>query len=402
MQYGAAQTRTLPSMPVTLILILGSIVALGPLAIDMYLPALPHLQSHFGVDAAAVQLTLAAYFVGLATGQLLYGPLSDRFGRRLPMLFGLTGFTLASIGCATASSIEALILWRFAQAVTGCAGMVVARAIVRDWCEPQDMARVLSLLVLVMGVAPVLAPSLGAAILQWHSWNALFLVLAMAGLASTLLFAWGVPESIPVAKRESEISVIGTLHNYRHLLGHRRFIGYALSGGLAQSGMFAYISTSSFVFMQGFGLSEAQFSILFGTNAFGLILASQLNRTLLQRYPAQQVLVVAISCYFVLAALMTGGAISGWGGMWGVAVPLWGCLACLGFTFPNSTSAAMAPFGDRAGVASALLGTMQFAIAGTASAVVGHFGGSDPLPMAITITTCAAGAWLLLRWVRPQ
>ncbi len=387
-------------MPVKLILILGSIVALGPLAIDMYLPALPFLQAHFGVDSAAVQLTLAAYFVGLASGQLLYGPLSDRFGRRAPMLFGLTGFTIASIGCATSSSIEALILWRFAQAVTGCAGMVVARAIVRDWCEPQDMARVLSLLVLVMGVAPVLAPSLGAAVLQWQTWNALFLVLAGVGLLCTLLFAWGVPESLHHANRDTEISLVGTLYNYRHLLGHRRFIGYALSGGLAQSGMFAYISTSSFVFMQGFGLTPHQFSMLFGANAFGLILASQLNRVMLNRYPAQQVLLVAISAYLMLAMVMSLFAATGWGGIWGVAVPLWGCLACLGFTFPNSTSAAMAPFGDRAGSASALLGTMQFAIAGTASAIVGHFGGSAPLPMALTITTCAAGAWALLRWVR--
>lgn len=400
MQYRHRFPHSRLTMPARLILILGSIVALGPLAIDMYLPALPYLQSYFGVDAAAVQLTLAAYFVGLASGQLLYGPLSDRFGRRLPMLFGLVGFTVASVGCATATSIEALIVWRFLQAVTGCAGMVVARAIVRDWCEPQDMARVLSLLVLVMGVAPILAPSLGAAILQWQSWNALFLVLAAIGFSSTLLFAWGVPESLAAQNRAREISLAGTLCGYRHLLGHRRFVGYALAGGLAQSGMFAYISTSSFVFMQGFGLSAKQFSMLFGANAFGLILASQINRTLLDRYPAQRVLMVAITTYLLLALVMSVMAATQTGGIWGIAIPLWGCLACLGFTFPNSTSAAMAPFGDRAGSASALMGTMQFTIAGTASAVVGHFGGSDALPMALTITTCAAGSWLLLRWVR--
>ncbi len=389
-------------MPVRLILILGSIVALGPLAIDMYLPALPELQSHFGVDAARVQLTLAAYFVGIALGQLLYGPLSDRFGRRKPMLFGLAGFALASVGCATATSIEALILWRFAQAMTGCAGMVVARAIVRDWCEPQDMARVLSLLVLVMGVAPILAPSVGAALLHWQGWPLLFLALGLVGVLCLSLFAWGIPESHPAARRDTEISFAGAFRNYRHVLSHHRFLGYALSGGLAQSGMFAYISTSSFVFMQGFGLSSGQFSLLFGSNAFGLILASQINRSLLQRHPAQSVLMIAISIYLGLGVLMSISAATGLGGLWGVAIPLWGCLACLGFTFPNSTSAAMAPFGDRAGVASALLGTMQFAIAGTASAVVGHFGGSAPLPMALTITTCACGAWILLRWVRDR
>lgn len=389
-------------MPARLILILGAIVALGPLAIDMYLPALPRLQSDFGVDPATVQLTLAAYFVGIALGQLLYGPLSDRFGRRKPMIFGLVGFSLTSLGCATATSADALILWRFAQAMTGCAGMVVARAVVRDWCQPQDMARVLSLLVLVMGIAPILAPSLGAMLLQWQDWPSLFIVLAAFGLFCALIFTWGVPESHPEERRDTEISFMGAMRNYRHVLSHRRFLGYALSGGLAQSGMFAYISSSSFVFMQGFELSSQQFSLLFGANAFALILASQINRTLLQTQPAQVVLMRALQVYLVLALLMSLAAATGTGGLWGVAIPLWGCLACLGFTFPNSTSAAMAPFGDRAGVASALLGTMQFTIAGTASAVVGHIGGNDPLPMALTIASCAAGACLLLHWVRGQ
>lgn len=387
-------------MPAKLILILGMIVALGPLAIDMYLPALPRLEAHFKADAASVQATLAAYFIGLAIGQLAYGPVSDRFGRRKPMLFGLAGFTLASIGCAIASTIEQLILWRFLQAMTGCAGMVISRATVRDWCEPQDMARVLSLLVLIMGVAPIMAPSLGALLLKTFDWPALFLTLGGFGFMATALVYVGVDESLPAARRSAHLGLRSTLVHYRHVLSHHRFLGYALSGGLAQAGMFAYISTSSFVFIQQFGLSASQFSILFGVNAFGLILASQLNRMALKKQPAQRILLRAMNAYALCALIMTTCAASGWGGLWGIAVPLWFCLSCLGFTFPNSTSAAMAPFGDRAGVASALLGTMQFAIAGLASAVVGHFGGSGPLPMALTMFTCAGGACLMLLWVR--
>ncbi len=387
-------------MPIQLIFILAAIVALGPLSIDMYLPALPRLQSYFHTDAASVQLTLAAYFVGLSLGQLVYGPLSDRFGRRRPMLIGLVGFTIASVGCAFAQSIEALIVWRFAQAMTGCAGMVIGRAMVRDWCEPQDMARVLSLLVLIMGIAPILAPAIGSAVLASGSWPMLFFILTGCGLFCSVLVAAGVDESLPVARRDTEISFMGSLRHYRHVFSHRRFMGYALSGGLAQSGMFAYISTSSFVFMRGFGLNEQQYAVLFGANAFGLILASQLNRNMLRRYPAQQVLQWAIGSYCILAILMTLFAYTGVGGLWGIALPLWGCLSCLGFTFPNSTSAAMAPFGDRAGTASALLGTLQFGIAGLTSAIVGHFSSSHPLPMALTITVCAMAAWLLLRWVR--
>lgn len=389
-------------MPVRLIFILAAIVALGPLSIDMYLPALPRLQAHFQTDAASVQLTLATYFVGLSLGQLLYGPLSDRFGRRGPMLVGLLGYTVASIACAFAQSIEALIFWRFAQAMTGCAGMVIGRAMVRDWCEPQDMARVLSLLVLIMGIAPILAPTLGSAVLVSGAWPDLFFILTGFGLFCSILVILGVEESLPVASRDKEISFAGSLRHYLHVLSHRRFMGYALSGGLAQSGMFAYISTSSFVFMHGFGLSEQQYALLFGANAFGLILASQLNRSLLKHYPAQQVLQYAIGVYCLLALLMTLFAFTALGGVWGIALPLWGCISCIGFTFPNSTSAAMAPFGDRAGTASALLGTLQFGIAGLTSAIVGHFSSSHPLPMALAITVCAMGSWWLLRWVRSK
>lgn len=389
-------------VPARLVLVLGAVVAIGPLSIDMYLPALPRLQAFYATDAASVQLTLAAFFAGISLGQLLYGPLSDRFGRRVPLILGMAAYSLASLACAHAATVESLIMWRFVQAMTGCAGMVVSRAVVRDLCAPQEMARVLSLLVLVMGVAPILAPFLGSMALAYFDWQALFVILAMFGATCTLLAIWMVPESMDVAKREKRLSLATALKNYGQVLSHRRFVGYALSGGIAQAGMFAYISASSFVFIGAYGLSAQHFAMLFGINAFGLILASQINRALLARYPAQRVLGYALGTYSVSALVLLTNVLLGVAGVWGVIAPLWLGLACLGFTFPNSTAAAMAPFGDRAGSASALLGTMQFGIAGLASAVVGHFGGNGALPMALAMALCSTTAWLVLRWVRVQ
>ena len=385
-----------------LILVLGAVVAIGPLSIDLYLPAFPRLQTDFSTDASSVQFTLAAFFVGIALGQLLYGPISDRFGRRVPLILGLAAYSLASLACAMSESIEVLVFWRFIQAMTGCAGMVIARAVVRDLCTPQEMARVLSLLVLVMGVAPILAPFIGSLVMSWFDWPAMFVLLAAFGALCALLVMVGVPESLDVRRREPALSLGSAMINYRHVLTHRRFMGYALSGGVAQAGMFAYISASSFVFIEGFGLSSSQFAILFGANAFGLILASQVNRAMLERFRAQSVLGYALGTYAVSALLMSIMAVTGVGGVWGVIPPLWLCLACLGFTFPNSTAAAMAPFGDRAGTASAMMGTMQFAIAGVVSAGVGHFGGHGAVPMAVVMTVCATAGYLLLRWVRAE
>ena len=391
-----------PVVPASLILVLGAVVAIGPLAIDMYLPALPRLQSYFATDASAVQLTLASFFVGIALGQLFYGPLSDRYGRRKPLIFGMLGFAVASVACAYAPSIEALVIWRFFQAMTGCAGMVISRAIVRDLCTPQEMARVLSLLILVMGIAPILAPLLGSISLEYFDWQSLFGFLGACGALCAVLVIGVVPETLPTERRESMLSLAGVWRNYRQVAGHKRFMGYALAGGVAQAGMFSYISASSFVFIGSYGFTSSQFAFLFGSNAFGLVLASQINRAALSRFPVQRVLGLALGTYSVFALLMVLAASTGWGGAVSVIVPLWICLACLGFTFPNSTAAAMAPFGDRAGAASALMGTMQFTIAGLASAAVGHYKGNGAVPMASMMAACALTAWLLLRWVRRQ
>jgi DHA1 family bicyclomycin/chloramphenicol resistance-like MFS transporter len=376
-----------------------AVIAIGPLSIDMYLPSLPALQTHFGVDTAATQLTLSAYFIGLALGQLIYGPVSDRFGRRAPLLFGLGCYSLVSLACAYAPSMDSLILLRLLQALVGCAGMVITRAMVRDRFQPQEMARVLSMLVLVMGAAPILAPLLGGQIYLLLGWQAIFLIMALYGAACFVAVYSGIPETSHSRSEALKLQTIIT--GYGRLLRHRRFMGYALSGGLAQAGMFAYISGSAFVFIQVYGVSPVHFGWLFGLIAFGLITCAQINSWMLRRYRSEYVLRAALTVNAACGVALLLMAWSGFGGLIGVLVPLFCGMSSLGFSFPNSTAGAMAPFGDRAGMAAALLGTLQFSAAAVSGAVVGLSFDGTALPMAAVICACAVGARMLLQVLVP-
>lgn len=377
------------------ILLLGAIIALAPLSIDLYLPALPTIEDALGGDAAQAQLTLSAYFLGLALGQLIYGPVSDRIGRRKPLFFGLALYAISALGCAFATSMDALIALRLLQALGGCTGMVVVRAMVRDLYTPQEMAKVLSRLVLVMGIAPILAPLIGSWIFVAFGWQAVFGVLVAYGLGCLFLAARVLPETL---KAPSEALQFGrVLKGYGRMLSHRRFMGYALSGGIAQASMFAYIAVSSFVFIDVYQFTPTQYGLLFGINAFGLIMGSQLNNWMLQRYRSEQVLKTALLSYALFGLTLAALATFEIGGLPGLLVPLWCCIASLGFTFPNSTAAAMAPFGDRAGMASALLGTLQYGLAAIASAVVSQFHDGSALPMAYAIAVCGVLSVTTLR-----
>lgn len=388
LQFSATQQRRW-------LLIMGTIVAIGPMSIDMYLPSLPALQAHFGVGTADVQLTLAAYFIGLALGQIAYGPIADRFGRRLPLLIGLAVYSASSLLCALAPHIESLIALRFLQAVGGCAGMIVTRAMVRDRFEAQDMARITSHLVLVMGVAPILAPLAGGQLLALSGWQAIFVVLAVFGALCFALSWFGLPETL--AQHGEPLQLGKVVRNYARLLSHRRFMGYTLAGGVATAGMFAYISGSAFVFIEVYGVDPQHFGWFFGGNAAGLIVASQLNRYALDRFRAERVLRAALTSYATFGIVLVICATTGFGGLWGIALSLFGCISSLGFSFPNATAAAMAPFGDRAGMASAMMGTLQFSIAAITGALVGHFHNGTAVPMALVIAACGLLSVTLLR-----
>jgi DHA1 family bicyclomycin/chloramphenicol resistance-like MFS transporter len=369
------------------ILILGALSAFGPLAIDFYLPAFPAMALAFGTDEKHVQLTLAAYFLGLSIGQLAYGPVADRFGRRIPLLTGVGLFTVASLACAYAPSLEWLIGARFVQALGGCAGMVIARAVVSDKCDAVGSAKVFSQLMLVMGLAPILAPMLGGLLVNTTGWQSIFLVLtgfsALAGLAVAL----GLPESLPAHVPRQPLS--GALRQYGRLLADPIFLGHALTGGVAIAGMFAYIAGSPFVFIKLYGVPAEHFGWLFGINAAGFILVAQVNaRLLARRGPA---FLLARTVWLYLAGGLALLAVSSLhtAHLWPLLIPLFVCIASLGCIVPNASACAMSGQGARAGSASAMLGCLQFSVAAGAAALVGVLHDGSAMPMAMVISLCA-------------
>jgi DHA1 family bicyclomycin/chloramphenicol resistance-like MFS transporter len=378
-------------------LILSALVAFAPMSIDMYLPALPALERYFATDTASVQHTLAAFFVGLAIGQLLYGPIADRYGRKPPLYFGLTLYVIASAACALAPGIGSLIVLRFLQAVSGCAGMVVARAVVRDLYDRQESARVFSILLMVMGIAPIVAPLAGGYLLTWLGWRSIFWVLALFGVACLIAVKWRLPETVP--QDQPRVPLSKALENYAGLLADRRYLGYALSGGFGQAGMFAYISGSPFVFIDLYGVPAQYYGWLFGLNATGIIAFTQANRHLLLHYDADRVLDSGNLAGFLMCLLLLAAAVSNAAGLIGILVPLFFVVSLRGLTFPNASAGAMAPFPEKAGSASALLGSVQFAIAAIASAAVGVFHNGTAVPMAGVIAVCGLLAFVAYRWL---
>jgi DHA1 family bicyclomycin/chloramphenicol resistance-like MFS transporter len=374
------------------LLILGALMAFAPMAIDLYLPGLPAIAAEFGAAPSAAQFTLASFFVGMALGQVIHGPLADRYGRKPPLYAGLALFVLASVGCALASNITTLILLRFAQAASGCAGVVIARAVVRDRFDAHTSAKVYSLLMLVMGVAPILAPFLGGWILLFAGWRAIFLALALFGLAC-LVGVWRYLPETRTATAPAGGGIGTALRGYGAILRDRRFTGYALSGGFAQAGLFAYITGSPHVFIDVYGVPAHHFGWLFGLNAVGLIASSQYNRRLLRHESADSILRRANRWTVFAGLLLLAVAAIGWGGLPVLLIPLFVYLVSIGFTAPNAMANALAHQGARAGSASALIGTLQFGVATVASTLVGLLGHGSALPMAAVIAGCGLLAY---------
>ncbi|RIK36235.1 MAG: Bcr/CflA family drug resistance efflux transporter [Chloroflexi bacterium] len=381
-----------------LALTLGILTAFAPFSIDMYLPGLPAIAQEFNTDTAAVQQTLAVFFLGLSLGQVFYGPISDRLGRRRPLLFGCLLYSAACIGCALAPSLGSLVALRFAQALGGCAGVVIARSVVRDLFDQTESARMYSLLMLVLGVAPITAPLIGGQLLLFFGWRSIFVALFGFGVLCLLLVFFVLPETLP-AERRARTGLSVALRTYGSLLIDGRYMGYALAGGLASAGMFAYIAGSPFVFIELNGVAPEHFGLIFGTNAIGLITASQINRWLLGYYTSGQILTAALAFTAGASLLLAGVAATGIGGFVALLVVLFFTIASTGFVGPNSTAAAMAPYGSRAGSAAALLGSVQFACGAAAGALVGVLHNGTALPMAGTIALCGVSAFLVLQFL---
>ena len=374
--------------------ILGLLAAFGPLSIDMYLPAFPEIGASLGGGIEGVQLTLAAYFIGMALGQLLHGPLSDRLGRRRPLFAGLSVYVLASAACALAASMEALVALRFLQALAGCAGMVISRAVVRDVSDRLDPVRLMGRLMLVMGVAPILAPLLGGYIAAWFGWRAIFWLLALVGLATLLLCAALLPESLPEERRR-RVSLPEVLRGYAGLLGQRPFMGVALASGFAISGMFAYIAGSPFVFITLHGVGPSQYGWLFGGAAAGFVAVSQISARLAARLGRERLFdltigAIAASGLALLGLTALGGPFAAQYAMIFLYVSL------LGIALPVGTVISITPFPHMAGTASALLGTLQFGMGALAGATLSGLHDGTALPMSLTIAL-AGGSALLAR-----
>ena len=376
------------------ILLLGLLDAFGPLGIDMYLPAFPEIERDLHARAGAMQLTLSLFLAGLAVGQLICGPISDRIGRRRPLLFGAAAFAVASILCAFTRSIEALILARFVMGLAGATGMVIARAVVRDSFEETDSARIYSLLMLVIGIAPIISPSVGGWLMTIGGWGSIFWALAAFGGLCGIAVAVDLPETHPPDRRTRDtVAALG--RRYAEMIVDRRFMGYAVPVGLALGSIFAYVASSPSLFMQHYRLSPGAFSLLFASNAIGLIGAAQVNRWLTRQFDTHAILRAASFVNAAAALLLPVLAWTGAGGFPAFFAAIFVCLATIGLILPNATAAAMAPFPHQAGVASALLGTLQFAVGAATGAVVGVFHDGTGLPMALTIAACGAVSLLI-------
>ncbi|MFC6594372.1 Bcr/CflA family multidrug efflux MFS transporter [Kitasatospora paranensis] len=389
---GTAPGRTGGPRRLRLILVLGALSAFGPLSLDMYLPAFPSLAADLGVHDADVQLTLTACLLGLALGQLAVGPLSDSRGRRTPLLAGLACYAVASLACAFAPTAGTLTGLRFVQGMAGAAGIVISRAVVRDLYDGVEAARFFSLLMLVNGLAPILAPVLGSQLLRFADWRAVFAVLAVIGVLLLAAAALALPESLP-AERRTAGGLGRSVRSFGGLLADRRFMGHALSAGAVFAAMFAYISGSSFVLQQVYGLSAQQFGLVFGGNALGLVLLGQLNARLLRSRSPEALLRVGLALSAAGGAGLLTAVTAGLG-LWAVCASLALVVGAVGFVMPNATALALSGQAQ-AGTASALLGLLQFAFGALAAPLVGLGGSGSALPMASVIAAFAAAALLV-------
>jgi MFS transporter, DHA1 family, multidrug resistance protein len=399
---GQSAEPVAPTRPWRVVLLLGSLIALGPLSIDLYLPALPDLTEDLSASPSSVQLTLTGILAGLALGQLVIGPLTDIYGRRRPLLVGIAVNVVTSLLCAVAPTIVVLDVLRVLQGVGAAAASVVAMAVVRDLFTGRAAAAVISRLVMVMGIAPVLAPSLGSAVLEVGSWRTVFVVLAGLGVLLGVLAAFGLKETLP-PERRSAPGLRTVLRGYGVLLRDPSLVGFMLVASLTMAAVFAYVSGASFVLQDGFGLDERTFGLLFGVGAVGLIASSQVNVALLRRFSPGAILSTALIVAALAGAVMLFDALTGTGGLLGIMVPIWVVLAMVALCGPNATALALAEHGQRAGAAAALLGAAQFAVGAAIAPLTGLGEAGSAVPMAATIAGALFLAAVLIRLVlRPS
>ena len=374
-----------------LILILGLLSAIGPLSIDMYLPAFPSIAKGLNTTVSSVMLSLSSFFVGISIGQLLYGPLLERFGRKRPLYFGLALYAISSLACATAMSVETLIVFRFFQALGGCVGMVASRAMVRDLFEVKDNAKVFSTLMLVVAVSPIIAPTLGGIITNYLGWRMIFVMLIIV----IALIILGIYLLLPESKAPDvnfSLKPKSILNSFATIIKHPQFRVYTFTGAVAYAGLYAYISGSPYVFMEVFKVTEQHYGWIFAIVAGGLIGASQLNSVLLKKYSSEQIIKIVLSVQGVIGIALVSTSIFGFSELYSTIALVFLFLCCQGFLFPNASALSMAPFGHNAGNASALMGFIQMSVGAFMSAMVSVLHNETTLPMTGVMAFCTLTA----------
>jgi DHA1 family bicyclomycin/chloramphenicol resistance-like MFS transporter len=384
-----------------LILLLGLLSAIGPFSIDMYLPGFPTIAADLQTTVDQVSYSLSSFFIGVCVGQMICGPLLDRFGRKRPLYAGLVIYIIASFGCAVAGSIEMLIGFRFLQALGGCVGMVAPRAIVRDVFPVSESAKIFSLLVLVIGVSPIIAPTAGSFFISAFGWHSVFVVLAIVTALLLLAVIFFLPES---KKPDPSFSLRPKpiINSFLSVIKEPQFYTYALTGAISSAGLFAYLSGSPFVFMQLFRVSEQHYSWIFALIAIGLISSSQLNNLLLKKYSSAQIIRAALLMQALVGVALALGTALGFLELYSTIFLIFLFLSCQGFSFPNASALSMAPFSKEAGSASALMGALQMGFGALASAMVGVFFNNTALPMTGVMAGCALTGFLILIFGQKQ
>jgi DHA1 family bicyclomycin/chloramphenicol resistance-like MFS transporter len=379
----------------TYVLVLGLLTAIGPFSIDMYLPGFEDIAASLGTTSAMVALSLSSFFVGVSVGQLLYGPLMDRYGRKKPLYAGLGLYILATAVCMETKDIHTLIVLRFIQAVGACGAQVAAMAMVRDLFGAQDSAKVFSLLLLVLGASPMIAPTAGAYIVSVWSWRIVFLVLLIMAVLITVLTIVLLPESYPADKQFS-LKPLPILRNFLAVLRVRQFIVYVLVEAFAFAGLLAYVAGSPLLFMGYFHLDKRTYGWVFAFLAVAFIGLSQLNGLLLRRYKSERIVWVALAGQAIVAVLFVAGMLLGWCGLGLTIVALFAFLTCLGFVNPNASALSLAPFSKNAGTAASLLGFFQLGVGTLASVGVSVFSNGTPVSLVVVMAVTSVVAMAIL------
>ncbi len=378
-----------------LLLILGLLTAIGPFSIDMYLPAFPDIAVGLDTTVSRVMLSLSSFFIGISVGQFIYGPLLERYGRKFPLYIGLSIYFLASLACAVANSADALIAFRFLQAIGGCAGMVAARAIVRDLFEVHENAKIFSTLMLVVAVSPIIAPTVGGYVTAAFGWRWVFVALMLI----SLIVLAGVYFFLPESKQpdpDYSLRPTAILNSFWTIFKLPQFYTYAFTAAVAYGGLTAYISGSPYVFMEVFKVTEKQYGWIFAAIAIGIISASQLNKIVLRTRSSERIVRTALSIQSVIGVLFAVTAMAAYQDVYFTMLMVFLFLCCQGFIFPNASALCMAPFSRNAGTASALMGGIQMAVGASASAMVSMLHSRTIFPMSGVMASCSLLALSIL------